>query len=318
MWPEGSTIYYLATIGKLRVKNTEEQLAIFEQVLEDLNVTPRLIEIEARFVEVNQNDLNSLGFEWLLNSDFSFDAGGIISDALNLKNHSGTQIPVYDGSGNALSDAAGDPLMQYSPYMSAGNLTEGYYTDPNGNTITVPLDNTYGSIPNYNHNVGVGAINGEDYSTGNRYLNTLGNPISPEGTVNDQFMRVNAFLGNADVSMILHMLSQRSDSDLLSAPKVVTKSGQEAIMKVVTEYIYPTEFEVTMSQQGNNSSSGGGIGGGGGTQAPLAIVEPQNFEMREVGVILQVVPEVSAEGQMINLLLNPQVVSEPVWKKARR
>ncbi|MGI6391411.1 MAG: type II secretion system protein GspD [Kiritimatiellia bacterium] len=44
------------------------------------------------------------------------------------------------------------------------------------------------------------------------------------------------------------------------------------------------------------------------------MVEPQNFEMREVGVILQVVPEVSAEGQMINLLLNPQVVSEPVWK----
>jgi len=31
-------------------------------------------------------------------------------------------------------------------------------------------------------------------------------------------------------------------------------------------------------------------------------------------VILQCVPEVSAEGQMINLMLNPQVVSEPVWK----
>ena len=31
-------------------------------------------------------------------------------------------------------------------------------------------------------------------------------------------------------------------------------------------------------------------------------------------MILQVVPEVSAEGQMINLVLNPQVVSEPVWK----
>ena len=46
----------------------------------------------------------------------------------------------------------------------------------------------------------------------------------------------------------------------------------------------------------------------------LATVEPQNFETREVGVILQVVPEVSPEGQMINLMLNPQVVSEPTWK----
>jgi general secretion pathway protein D len=87
----------------------------------------------------------------------------------------------------------------------------------------------------------------------------------------------------------------------------VTKSGQEAVMKVVTEYIYPTEFEVTGLQSGggNNSSSSTTTG---------AVVEPQNFEMREVGVILQVVPEVSAEGQMINLMLNPQVVSEPVWK----
>ena len=122
-------------------------------------------------------------------------------------------------------------------------------------------------------------------------------------------MRVNAFLGNADLSMILHMLSQRSDTDLLSAPKVVTKSGQEAIMKVVTEYIYPTEFEV---QEVNTS---GGSSTSSATHVPVPfMVEPQNFEMREVGVILQVVPEVSAEGQMINLLLNPQVVSEPVWK----
>jgi len=110
--------------------------------------------------------------------------------------------------------------------------------------------------------------------------------------------------------MILHMLSQRSDTDLLSAPKVVTKSGQEAIMKVVTEYIYPTEYKVQISQQSQSSS----ITSGSGSGDPIAIVEPQNFEMREVGVILQVVPEVSAEGQMINLLLNPQVVSEPVWK----
>ena len=82
-------------------------------------------------------------------------------------------------------------------------------------------------------------------------------------------------------------------------------------MKVVTEYIYPTEYEVQISQQSSSSSIS--TSGGGGSD-PLAIVEPQNFEMREVGMILQVVPEVSAEGQMINLMLNPQVVSEPVWK----
>jgi len=161
-----------------------------------------------------------------------------------------------------------------------------------------------------NHNASVNAIDGVNYSTGQRYLSTEGNAIAGEGNrINDNFMRVNAFLGNADLSMILHMLSQRSDTDLLSAPKVVTKSGQEAIMKVVTEYIYPTEFEV----QEVNTSGGSSTSSAPHVPVPF-MVEPQNFEMREVGVILQVVPEVSAEGQMINLLLNPQVVSEPVWK----
>ncbi|MDA3925260.1 MAG: hypothetical protein PF904_11245 [Kiritimatiellae bacterium] len=310
-WPDGSSISYMATIGKLRVKNTEEQLASFEQVLEDMNVTPRLIEIEARFVEVNQNDLNSLGFEWLLNSDFSFDAGGFLGDALNLGEQSNNQVPLYTAGGDAILDpVTGLQQYGYAPYTSVGPLSPGMYQDING--IMQPVTaGTMGNIANNNHNVGIDAIDGSNFSTGNRYLSTDGNPIAGEGSaINDQFMQVNAFLGNADVSMILHMLSQRSDSDLLSAPKVVTKSGQEAVMKVVTEYIYPTEFEVTMSQQGS-------IGGGttsGGSGEPLAIVEPQNFEMREVGVILQVVPEVSAEGQMINLLLNPQVVSEPVWK----
>ncbi len=309
-WPDGSSISYMATIGKLRVTNTSDQLAKFEHVLEDLNVTPRLIEIEARFVEVSQNDLNSLGFEWLLNSDFSFDTGGLGS-LLNLKEHSNTMTPVYDNAGNQLFAANGAPLMQYAPYNSPGALKNGFYTDALGNTHQVNLNNVYGSVPNNSHNMNINAIDGNLYSTGNRYLSTEGNPIAAQGTsINDRFMKINAMIGNADVSMILHMLSQRSDSDLLSAPKVVTKSGQEAVMKVVTEYIYPTEFQVTMSQQGN---TGSGIGGGGSGD-PLAIVEPQNFEMREVGVILQVVPEVSAEGQMINLLLNPQVVSEPVWK----
>ncbi len=310
-WPEGSSISYMATIGKLRVTNTAEQLGVFEQVLEDLNVTPRLIEIEARFVEVSQKDLNSLGFEWLLNSDFSFDAGGFLDKALGLKEFSNNPQQMTSADGTLLYNADGTPLMGYAPYTKPGTKSgTGYGTRSDGTYGPMPIGaGQFGNVIAGNHNASVDAIDGQNYSTGQRYLSTEGNPIAGEGAkINDQFMRVNAFLGNADISMILHMLSQRSDTDLLSAPKVVTKSGQEAVMKVVTEYIYPTEFEVQISQQ-----SGGG-GTGTTISDPLAMVEPQNFEMREVGVILQVVPEVSAEGQMINLMLNPQVVSEPVWK----
>ncbi|MDR2849753.1 MAG: hypothetical protein LBW77_04320 [Verrucomicrobiota bacterium] len=315
-WPDGASISYLASIGKLRVTNTSDQLAVFEQVLEDLNVTPRLIEIEARFVEVAQEDLNSLGFEWLLNSDFSFDAGHFLNKALNMREHSRNQTQLVDASGVPAVGPDGSPIMGYAPYTKPGGPVRGNswtgVIDPTTGVLgTVPLaGNQYGRVAAANHNASVDAVDGDSFGIRNRYLNTAGNPLAGTGaTVNDQFMRVNAFLGNADLSMILHMLSQRSDTDLLSAPKVVTKSGQEAIMKVVTEYIYPTEFEV----QEVNSSGGGGNNSTTSVPVPF-MVEPQNFEMREVGVILQVVPEVSAEGQMINLMLNPQVVSEPVWK----
>ena len=122
-WPDGSSISYLATIGKLRVTNTAEQLAVFEQVLEDLNVTPRLIEIEARFVEVAQEDLNSLGFEWLLNSDFSFDAGGFLDKALNMREFSNKPTQLTDAAGHPLFAADGEiPLMGYAPYTRPGSV----------------------------------------------------------------------------------------------------------------------------------------------------------------------------------------------------
>jgi general secretion pathway protein D len=162
-------------------------------------------------------------------------------------------------------------------------------------------------------NLGINAFGGSsDYGNGNRYLSTVGNHISGESaSVNDQFMRVNAFLGSADLSMILHMLSQRSDTDLLSAPKVVTKSGENAVIKVVTEYIYPQDYDVQLQ----SSSSGSSSSSGGGQSAILAVVEPQNFTMREVGVILNVTPTYSeANGGTIDLELNPQVVDEPIWK----
>ena len=83
-------------------------------------------------------------------------------------------------------------------------------------------------------------------------------------------------------------------------------------MKVVTEYIYPTEYDVQLTASGGGSS--GSSSSGGGSSEILAVVEPENFTMREVGVILQVTPELSQGGQLINLHLHPQVVSDPTWK----
>ena len=122
-------------------------------------------------------------------------------------------------------------------------------------------------------------------------------------------MRVNAFLGSADLSMILHMLSQRSDTDLLSAPKVLTRPDNRAVIEVITEYRYPQDYEVQTTSGSSSSSSSSS-----GQSSVLAIVKPENFTTQKVGVILEVEPKLTDAGNLIDLNLKTQIIDEPTWK----
>src|SRR5205814_8023917 len=53
--------------------------------------------------------------------------------------------------------------------------------------------------------------------------------------------------------VVIRALNQKKGVDLLSAPRVTTKSGQRAIIEVVREFRYPTEF--TPPQVPNIASS---------------------------------------------------------------
>ena len=240
-WPTGSTVTYLPSINRMRVYNTPENLIEFEKALQDLNVTPRQIEIEARFVEVAQTDLESLGFEWLLTDDW---------EIAQKKNGKGEHIKINAGTG-----------------------TTGlrYLSDSSSNA---------------------GGADGAEKSV--------------IQDVNDVLLSGASVLTNPELSFVLHALSQRANTDLLSAPKVVTMNNSEAIIKVVTEYIYPTSFEIVENDMDNGDNDN--------VQVTYPSVEPGDFEMREVGVILQAVPTVSEDGQMIDLDLNPQIISDPMWR----
>jgi general secretion pathway protein D len=146
-----------------------------------------------------------------------------------------------------------------------------------------------------------GGATAGNFTKGNRFLSRE----SVATAVADDVLKVSSILTNPELSFVLHALEQRGFADLLSAPKVTTQAGQDATIKVVTEYIYPTDFTVSpitsTAVNGTTASNGG-------------IVEPGGFETREVGVILNVLPDVSPEGRMINLTMTPEVVSEPEWK----
>lgn len=90
--------------------------------------------------------------------------------------------------------------------------------------------------------------------------------------------------------------------ELIAAPVGIAKSGQEMVVKGVTEVLYPTEFTYEAGSLSNASP----------TDAH-GLVLPGGFEMRETGVVLSVVAEVAAEGDVINLISSPQLVDDPVW-----
>jgi hypothetical protein len=93
---------------------------------------------------------------------------------------------------------------------------------------------------------------------------------------------------------------------LVAAPRITTQSGVQATAKGVTECIYPTETTVSLPA-GSDSNATAAVTG--------YVAEPGNFEMREIGAILTVLPELDPSGRMINLTLTPEYVEEPTWRE---
>jgi general secretion pathway protein D len=111
-----------------------------------------------------------------------------------------------------------------------------------------------------------------------------------------------AILGGNGASMLISALESAVGADLMSAPKVTVVNGQQAKIRVVREFIYPTEYEapeIVNSTQGN----------GGGTALPAFTAVPSTpggFETRDVGVILEVKAE-ATQDRRISLELTPEV-----------
>ena len=108
--------------------------------------------------------------------------------------------------------------------------------------------------------------------------------------------------------LVMRGLNQKKGVDLLSAPRVTTKSGQRAVVEVIREFKYPTEFSAPQIPQTIGATGGGGLGGGSSASFPVTPTTPTAFEKRDVGVTLEVEPTIGPDGYSIDMQLAPQVV----------
>jgi general secretion pathway protein D len=263
-FPPGATASYDPQTSTLVVKNTQQNIDLIEELVRSQEIQkPRQITIESRFVEVSQNDLKELSFDWLLGQ---FNIGG--------------SAKTFGGGGTP------GPLRTDSV-----SSTEFPFTDPSGNVIGRDL--VTGGNRTGVGNLGAISANAIDallFST-------------PTGVAPGVFSLAGVFT-DPQFQLVIRALDQKKGIDLLSSPKVTTRSGQRAVIEIIREFRYPTEFEAPQIPQEVNL-----VAGPGATAIPIvAPTTPTTFETRNTGVTLEVEPTVGPDGYTIDLNLIPQVV----------
>jgi general secretion pathway protein D len=273
-FPPGSSANYLTSSSKLVVRNTQANLDLIDSLVEiDNTNAPTQVQIESKFIEVTQNNLKELGFDWLLGQfqlpfgSGVYGGGGTTAFGQNLNGTSSTSAA--SGNGTLTSNSA-------YPFQAPGSLGV-----PIGAT-----SQTSGPITSGNRSgstaISVNAVDGLLFG-------------SPAGVAPGVLALAGVFT-NPQFQVVLRALDQQKGIDLMSAPRVTAKSGQRATIQLVREFRYPTQFDPPQIPQ--NVGSG---------FSPVTPTTPSAFETRNLGVELEVEPTVGPDGYTIDLNLSPRV-----------
>ena len=261
----GSSANFLPQTSRLIVRNTADNLELVDAIVEQANISgPKQVEIEAKFVEITQNNLKGLGFDWLL-GPFSFGGNN------QLAGNGGTS-----GTGAVVNPAD--------------------YPFPTNGLNPVTAGNRSGNL----------AISGSA-------IDSLLLGTSTTQMLSPGVFGVGGLLTDPQFQVVVRALNQKKGVDLLSAPRVTTKSGQRAIIEIVREFRYPTQFQPpqipqTVGAVRTESVAGDIVPLGSSSSIPVTPTTPTAFETRNTGVTLEVEPVVGPDGVTIDLNLVPQVV----------
>ena len=266
---------YIPSGSRLVVRNTQSAIDTIDTIIEgEMGVPPNQVEIESKFVEISQNNLNELGFDWML---------GPLSIGGGMYGNGGTVGLNQETSGDYYSNF---PFNQIGGNPVTAGTRSGIGTSVNSAVTANSIDALIAQVPQ-------GA-----------------NVASPG------IFGIAGVFTNPQFQMVIRALSQQKGVDLMSAPKVTTKSGNKATVKIVRDFPYPESFEPpevpeSSGGSGNNNTAGGG-GGREGIVVTSSIITPSNptdFTTRELGVTLEVEPVVGADNYTIDLYLSPRVVN---------
>ncbi|MGB6220227.1 Amuc_1098 family type IV pilus outer membrane protein [Haloferula sp.] len=274
-FPDGATATFNSGNSTLRVRNTPTNHSLVEQIVEALaNTEPTHVIVEIKMVKTQKKILEELSFDWLL-GDFRLGGEGIAPGTAGAYLSGGTR-----GNGGDLSDVVvPSPLAPRNP-ITAGNRS------------------------------GTGAISADSID---EQILQAASEVARSGTARAPgALWFNGTLNDTNVTMLMRGLDQKTGVDLAAVPSVVTRSGQAASIKIIQEFIYPTEYEPP--ELPNSVGGGGTVDLVTGIVTPDAVgvtpvtpATPTSFEMRETGIVMEVLPTVSQNKQYVDITLAPNI-----------
>ncbi len=137
-------------------------------------------------------------------------------------------------------------------------------------------------------------------------IELLADPTKILRVTGSSILDIKGILTRPEFRMIWYALEQSDYAELLSAPSVTTISGQQALIQVVQEIRYPTEYETESLEDVY-------FAGVDVSDFAAFYVTASSFETREVGIRLNVTPTVSSDGEVITLVLLPEVSKLVEW-----
>ena len=270
------------TGSKLVVRNTPTNIDLIEQLVDSvIGEQPKQVKISTKFVEITQENTDELGFDWIvspfgLSANQVFASGGTVGSGQSRTN---TDF-IGEVAGVTIPGIPADPSTDVTNIVTAGNRTG--LGAINRNSIDAILNNTDRSDQSASPAPGIAALTG--------------------------------LFSDGQVQMIMRGLAQKKGTDLMTAPSITARSGEKALIEIIREFIYPTEYEPPElpNSIGSSFTGGGGglggLGGGGASSFPVTPATPTSFETRNTGLTLEIEPTIGGNDFVIDLRFAPEIV----------
>jgi len=256
----------------LIVHNTPSNLAIIEQHVEDLDIMPKQVIIESKFITVSTEDLQKVGWEYT----------GAISD-LNARPREvfADQGTTGGAGGFGGAGAAGQTFQRIM------------------RSVDIDHDGDLDEIPSYIDLKGVPIIRQTLSSAGIDLANVLISGMDSNFGITGQIFK------SADGDFLqatFNWLSQLSNSELLSAPRITTMNRKPAVIADLQTQYFISQI-IQQAIIGTAGTVAAGVVGAPTGMVTQAIPQAFNF-----GITLSVTPMIQ-KNNSIRLWLNPQVTT---------